>query len=194
MDLSSGSESFLSVEWLTIGAILLGPLIGIWVTRFIDKATELKRQKIQIFNTIHGARGKEHEQDYVHAINLVPIYYGNNDNVMSSWEVFMETAHNQSWESKESSILVSMEHKLAQARENLLTEIGSSIGMAFPKKPEHRRGYSPRLWQWREQESTELRQLWLSILKNQGSLPVRFIEAKALKGTEKLSGNPNKRD
>ena len=61
----------MSVEFMTIIALIAGPVIAVIITRFCDEAREAKRRKWEIFRTLMRTRREQLTTDFVGALNLI---------------------------------------------------------------------------------------------------------------------------
>ena len=157
-------------EWLTFFAILLGPLVGIWVTRWVDKINKLKQQQMTILNVLLGSRGQELSEKYIEAINLIPVYFQNETKVLASWEIFLSHAHSESWNSSDQGVVDSAADRWHALKDDLIEEIARSLQIKLPKKNEHKKGYYPRAWGNVENEQTQIRRAAIEVLEGKRSL------------------------
>ncbi len=161
------------LDWLTLVAIVLGPLIGIWVTRWIDSAKERKDRRWELFVTLRRTRGLELSPDHVAAINMIPVLFADDKEVMVEWGRLMDALNNPAWESGDEAVSRGIIKSAADARHNLTRVIGEAVGAQLPQKEEHRLGYSPVAWSQELVEQAEVRKSFLDVLN--GRSPIRMI-------------------
>jgi len=62
-------------EWINLAAILLGPILAVLVTRFIDSRRETQSRRMEIFKTLMRTRRTPTYADHVGALNLIEVEY-----------------------------------------------------------------------------------------------------------------------
>ena len=155
--------------WVEVLAILLGPLVGIWVTRLIDRAKEARARRYSLFETLMRTRGLELSAEHIGAINLVPVIFRpariwgrpSKPKVIEAWERLMDALNDPAWEAEDHKVREGALFKAAKCRMTLVEAVARAVGEALPDKEEHRAGYVPKAW------STQFNTQWesLSLLK-----------------------------
>lgn len=78
--------------WVTVIATALSPLIAVQVTRFLDSKKEIDKKREDIFTTIFALRSAmPDDYNYFTRLNLIPIYFINDKNVIESFENYFDT-------------------------------------------------------------------------------------------------------
>ena len=62
-------------EWLTLLAIVLGPLFGVWLARHMQDRAIYRERRMDIFRTLMRTRRTPMWPDHVGALNLVEIEF-----------------------------------------------------------------------------------------------------------------------
>lgn len=168
--------------WLSIAAILAGPLVGIWVTRFIDKANEAKRKKEAVLEGLIRTRGLELSPDHVSNLNLVPLFF-KEVGVRTAYSRFMESAVNPSLSSQEEEVVRGAVIGLNAARQDLIREIAKAVGVSLSENEVERLGYAPMGWQRQHNEIEQLRRMLVETLEGKRSIPM-------IAGIWELPSNP----
>ncbi|HYB60677.1 MAG TPA: DUF6680 family protein [Methylomirabilota bacterium] len=65
-------------EWLTILAIILGPIIAVLTQLGIQRSNSKRDEKMRVFKTFMGLRATWVQQDFVQAFNLVDVIFYKN--------------------------------------------------------------------------------------------------------------------
>ena len=81
----------MDVVSIIIGAIASGLLATI-VTLVAQRNSEIKRVKIEIFETLMAHRYLMHDKDNVEALNKVDVVFHNNADVRKAWTEFLDAA------------------------------------------------------------------------------------------------------
>src|ERR1700693_3746623 len=77
-------------EWLTLAAILIGPIAAVFMTRFVDWRRERRSQRLGIFKNLMRTRGSRLHHEHVGALNLVEIEFYKEEKVLSVLEKYFE--------------------------------------------------------------------------------------------------------
>ncbi|SFP16798.1 DUF6680 family protein [Qipengyuania nanhaisediminis] len=170
-------------DWLVLLAIFFGPLVGVWITRWIDAAQEKKKRRWDLFETLRRTRGLELSPDHVAAINMVPVLFSDDTEAMSEWGKLMDALNNPGWRSEDQTVREGFYKSAADARHNLTQRIGDVVGAKLPKKEEHRLGYAPSAWENEFLEQAAARKLLIDVLSGEQPL-------KMLAGVYELQENP----
>ena len=72
-------------EWLTLAAIFLGPIVAVFVTRWVDCLRERGQRRMDVFRTLMRTRRAPISGDHVGALNLIEIEFQNDVEVMAEW-------------------------------------------------------------------------------------------------------------
>lgn len=160
-------------DWLVLLAIFSGPLVGVWITRWIDAAKEKKERRWSLFETLRRTRGLELSPDHVAAINMVPVLFSDDAEAMSEWGKLMDALGNPGWKSEDQQVREGFYKSAADARHNLTQRIGEVVGAKLPKKEEHRLGYAPSAWEQEFLEQAAARSLLIDVLS--GKQPLKML-------------------
>jgi hypothetical protein len=157
-------------EWLTLAAIVLGPIVGIWVTRSIDGANERRKRRWELFVTLRRTRGLELAADHVAAINMVPVLFGKDQGVMEAWGCLLDSLNDPYWNSTDEKVKRATVDRSFTRRMDLVNAVALAVKVKLPDKEEHRQGYVPIAWSNEMLETMEIRRLLKLVLKGQQSL------------------------
>lgn len=154
-------------EWLSLAAIILGPLVGIWVTRLIDAAGETRKQRWDVFVTLMRTKGLELTPDHVAAINMIPVLFAKHTPVISAWGELMDVLNDVQLNSDDESVRLDVNSNIKSKRSNLLAQVASAVDAKLPDKDEHRVGYAPLAWLNEQQHTAEARDQLLRVLRGE---------------------------
>jgi hypothetical protein len=103
-------------EMISIASVLLSPLIAVQVTKWLDRKSESKNRKIEIFRVLMGQRGMyPRTTEFIIALNQIDIVYYDNQKVLDSWKKYFEvTLPNHPEKSETSSYLNDMLLQMAK--------------------------------------------------------------------------------
>ena len=164
-----------SMELLTLLAIIAGPPMGVWLSKKIDKSRERTRQRDHVFQILLSSSGREFSNDYVAAVNLIPIFFQTDEKVMEAWSRLMENYYDANWSSESQDARNIVLDQCESRKKDLLDEVSSAVGISLPKRAEHRRGYAPQAWLDHEIEERRIRTGLIDILEQRRFLPVATV-------------------
>jgi len=110
-------------DGLMIMAVLIGPIIAVRLTRYLDDKKEERERKIQVFKTLMGTRAYTVSWDHVVALNRIDLEFDKNNKkekaVIEAWKEYLDLLSNKSlspeqWSVKRLDLLVELLHKMAQ--------------------------------------------------------------------------------
>lgn len=178
------------IDWLTIVAIIIGPLVGIWVTRFIDKAKEKQHQKWQIFVTLIKMRGQFLSYENVGALNMIPIIFRDETDVILKWKSLISVFNDTGW--NDQAKIPSLNNSVHNRVLDLIEVIGKALGANLPNENEFKIGYSPMLWKTIEDEQSQIRQGLISLLNRKSAInTVTFITELQIPQNQSSTDDPS---
>lgn len=159
--------------WLTIAAIILGPLLAFAVQNWRDKGRERERMRLEIFRklllTVRVAMAPNH----VDALNSIPLEFYSDADIMRAWRLY--TAHlndyaalradGQRWADRKFELLV-----------DLVEKIAAVLGYKHIDAATLRVNvYVPQAYQDVEEQWRQIREAWLQVLNGQRPVPMTMV-------------------
>jgi Family of unknown function (DUF6680) len=176
---------FLGIDlaaWLTMVAIVSGPIAAIRIDRFLQKQKESRERKIKLFRELMATRGTRLLPRHVEALNLITVEYSRNDSsefpVFNAWKNYHAHLNDKIVKGKGESTEAYEARSTAWINKqiNLLTELlkamAKHLGYAFDDVEIRDGGYWPQGWTNVEGEQNRVRQLLLEILEGKRAFPV----------------------
>ena len=83
-------------DWLTVLAIVLGPILALFAQRVLDRLREKRRQRLQLYLTLMGTRATYLSPEHVRALNLIDVVFASvvSQKSLDSWrQVFVWCRH-----------------------------------------------------------------------------------------------------
>jgi hypothetical protein len=162
--------------WLTIVAIILGPILALFAQRALDWIREKKNRKLRLFRELMVTRYMRLSPRHVEALNMVPLEFkdeGGEKKVLDAWKEYLDHLGTDSsqdvnaWGKKGFDLLV-----------DLLFEMSSSLGYDFEKLRIKKEMYSPKLFADVEAEWHTLRKQLVELTDGTGrrKLPIAAFE------------------
>jgi hypothetical protein len=159
-----------TIEVLTVLAIILGPIIAVQLTRFLDERREIRQRKLNIFKTLMATRAYTISWLHVEALNRIDLEFSGKDkderDVVDAWKQYLDLLNNSGipidqWAVKRLELLVELLHKMALV-----------LKYNFDKVSIKNSSYSPRAHGDLEAQQEALRRLTIEILEGKRPIPM----------------------
>lgn len=159
-------------DWLMILAVLLGPLIAVQLTRYLDNKKEVRQRKLDLFRTLMATRAYNISWEHVNALNRIDVEFDNRiikeKDVLSSWKSYLDLLNDksltaESWNTRRIDLFVDLLHKMAIV-----------LNYDFDKTHIKNSAYSPVAHGNSEQEVNEIRAGLIKVLKGEISIPIKI--------------------
>lgn len=155
----------------TLGAIILGPVIAVYITRRLDDRNEAKRRKFELFKALMQTRGIRLDPVHVAALNIIELEFYQFDSIRSAFQTYI--AHLSSPEPNgDNDSLDRYYEQRSDHFMDLLHEIGTVVGYNFDKRELERRSYVPRGWNDDQSVQRKNAMMLNQLLEGQRPLPV----------------------
>lgn len=160
-------------DWLMISAVLLGPIIAVQLTRYLDDKKEGRERKLQVFKTLMATRAYNISWDHVVALNRIDLEFDKKDKkekaVIEAWKAYLDLLGDKSmspehWAVKRVDLLVELLHKMAQV-----------LNYDFDKTHIKNSSYSPMAHGNIEEEQKAIRSGLIEVLEGKRPLPMTIV-------------------
>lgn len=153
----------------TLAAIVLGPIIAILVTRLLDRNREMQWRRMDVFRNLMQTRGIRLDPIHVAALNVVEIEFFNDQKVRQAFQLYIKHL------SSPQPAVGEHDRYFAQRSDlfmDLLSEIGSSVGLTFDKRDLERLSYVPQGWDSDQTMQRRNAEMLGQLLSGQRPLPI----------------------
>lgn len=159
-----------TVEWLTIIAIVVGPLSAVLITLWRDRRNGVRRRKREILASLMRTRSSRLSAEHVGALNLVQLEFHGTEAIITAYKQYIEhlgiplppvDQQDQFFEQRETRFL------------DLLNAIAADLSYKFDKKDLESLSYSPRGWHDSESIQRDNMLLLWQLLRGDRALHVR---------------------
>ncbi len=113
-------------EWLTLGAIVIGPLSAVGITLWIEHRRRLKERRLYVTRMLLMTRHLPADPQYNAAINLIPVEFNDQPKVITAWRTYHERVHQH----VEPSQQAEHDKRITAAQSGMIFEILRSAGLA----------------------------------------------------------------
>ncbi|MCB1478606.1 MAG: hypothetical protein KDJ62_06995 [Rhodobiaceae bacterium] len=153
----------------TLAAIVLGPILAVFITRIIDQTRENQRRKLEVFKSLMQTRGIRLDPVHVAALNIVEIEFYNEQNVREAFKKYIEHLSSPMPTVQEQDRYFNQRSDLFM---NLLFEIGVSVKYKFDKRDLERLSYVPQGWDWDQSIHRRNAEMLAQLLSGQRAIPI----------------------
>jgi hypothetical protein len=164
--------------WLTIAAIVLGPLLAFQVQRWRDNRRERRNRKLEIYRRLMMTLKASMTPSHVDAINSIQVEFqtgkGQDEKVLDAWRLYTShlndrrkrtNAEASQWTEKQFDLLV-----------DLVYLIGQSLGYKkIPKASLRDNTYLPQGFVDVEAELHQIRKGWLEVMEGTRPLTMTVL-------------------
>ena len=165
-------SSVTTTDGLIILAIILGPIIAVQLTKYIDSKKEDTKRKLDIFKTLMSTRAYTISWEHVKALNTIDLEFNSSNpkekEVLNAWKAYLDLLGNKSissWNEKRIELLTDLLHKMAIV-----------LSYDFDKTHIKNSSYAPIAYDDIETEQLIMRRGVIEILEGKKSLPVHITQ------------------
>ncbi|OFV96244.1 MAG: hypothetical protein A3H28_10270 [Acidobacteria bacterium RIFCSPLOWO2_02_FULL_61_28] len=163
--------------WLTIAAIVLGPILALGAQRELDRLRARRDRQLQVFRNLMTTRASALSPTHVEALNSIDVEFsppkGKNKRVVDSWRIYSE--HLIDPRSQDPQQVVTWDTRRFELLVDLLYEMARRLGYDFDKVMLKRNAYYPRGYGEMEAEQHELRKASLEVFSGRRALPMKIV-------------------
>jgi hypothetical protein len=168
----------ITLNILTIVAIVSGPIIALQIQRKLDHDREARKRKVAVFKTLMSFRATALAPTFVQALNLIDVEFDGNSEkekaVRSAWKILLDHYVDLSHAPEPNS--PALLEKGIQLRANLLLLMGGCLGYDFDEVQIKKGSYYPMGLEDVEKEQHAIRRGVLNVLSGKGRIPVGIFE------------------
>ncbi len=155
--------------WLTVAAIVLGPVLALLTQRILDRIREKKKQRVGLYLALMSTRASPLAPAHVQALNSIDVVFSRRSDrhIREAWERWLAhvatDATRPGWG-----------ERLNDLKIDLLQAMGSAVGYEFTTDYLRRQIYAPQGYAQAEQEQLQIRQSLAKALTEEG-LKVKVV-------------------
>lgn len=112
-------------EWLTLLAIVLGPIGAVGITLFIEHSRKIKERRVLIVRMLLATRHMPADAQYNTAVNLIPADFNDQPKVMAAWRRYHAAAR----ERHDKDGQADHQKRLNAAQSSMIFEVMRSVGL-----------------------------------------------------------------
>lgn len=180
------------MDALMIVAVLLGPTVGVVITRWLDNRRERHSRRMEVFKTLMKTRRTPIHPEHVGALNLIEIEFAKEVNIIKAWrdlfnhlaeehprrvEETTSDADPQNDKSRKDNLF---DKRIGDERQKLLTkllyEMAGALNFRIEQLEIFDGGYTPQGWEHIETEQQIIRNYAVSLYAGRASIPVSVFD------------------
>lgn len=169
--------NFTPSEWITIAAILLGPIFAV-VTQIVwQRWKEIRDQKRFVFQTLMSLRAQPLAPDYVRALNYIDVVFFSNEKVRQRWSTLLRFFESDAYKSE--TIQQETFDKARDLAAELMAEMAKELGYAFDHTQIKNNAYYPKFFSTLQTQTLDILRKSNALLDGACSLKVKVEETTA---------------
>jgi hypothetical protein len=159
--------------WLTLAAIIIGPIIALALQRDSERRRNSEARKLAIFKELMATRAARVSQRHVDALNAIEMEFssgrGSDKVVARAWRVYLDHL-NEHFDADDKDRVARWVDKSRELLADLLFEMSKALNFDFDKVSLKKGVYSPRAHEQLESDQELLRKFLLEVI--QGNRPL----------------------
>ncbi|XSG83186.1 MAG: DUF6680 family protein [Methyloligella sp. ZOD6] len=163
----------LTIAVATILAIVVGPVIAVWITRINDDNRADRARKLDIFRTLMRTRRMPVHIEHVGALNLVEIEFIDHPNVVKAWKDYLNILSEKMPPIEEKDRFDSALKKRDTLLTKLIYEISQALGIKVEQLDILEGNYVPQGWSDDDWEQRLVRRGLIALLSGRQPLYVQ---------------------
>ncbi|PJI91643.1 hypothetical protein BC777_0475 [Yoonia maricola] len=163
--------------WITIAAIVLGPIIAVFLAQQLQKSEQEKQKRLFVFRTLMTTRRMVLSPDRVQALNLIEVEFSSYPKVMGKFRELLAVYNDVArWKSDDESVRKKVLEDVDDKTAELLGQIGKTLGYKLNDLDLLRGGYAPEAFGLLEQQQAEIREFLAGLNRGDRLLPVAVVD------------------
>jgi hypothetical protein len=158
-----------ATAFLTIVAIIVGPILAVAITRSQDRRREVRQKKLEILRALMKTRRLQLDPEHVSALNLIELDFYGRDAVIIPYKAYIVHLNSPLPRLAEQNRFFEERHSLFLS---LLHALGHELGYKFDKHDLRHFGYTPTGWHDDQNRVRHNAALLTDILEGTRALPV----------------------
>lgn len=165
--------------WITIVAIVIGPLSAVAAAEYISRRRKLYEQKHAVFRALMKTRRTWLSPEHVEALNLIEIEFQGRKSVLEAYSKlfdFFEKGIAERKDEDENSYFSRRAKHHGELLSNLLFSMSKELGYKHDQFEIFRGGYSPEHFGQIEQDQEKVRKLFSGLYDGTKYLPIGVVD------------------
>lgn len=157
----------------TIIALILGPILAVWITRIIDDRRSQQERKMEIFRTLMRTRQTPLSFEHVEALNLVEVEFAKNESVIDAWKAYLTQLREPPPPLQDKGRHDRLVGERATLLTKLIDEISKVLNLEVQQLDILKGNYVPQGWHDDDWEKKLVRRHLIEVLSGRAPLSIR---------------------
>lgn len=166
-----------AVDWAVVAATFVGPVVAVIITLWYQERSLMKRSRHELFVSMMRSRRHPTNPEFVGALNLVPVHFYADGEVMKRYAELLAVFDSPSWNIPEALQGLHDQANLKVAY--LLSAMSKAVGRPVEQLQILKGAYAPQGWADDEQAARMLRRSLTEVASGQRPLPVFVVQPSA---------------
>tara|TARA_R110002020_G_scaffold200927_4_gene403338 strand:- start:4729 stop:5328 length:600 start_codon:yes stop_codon:yes gene_type:complete len=159
-----------NIDWAIVVSTFVGPIAAVMITLWYQENSLRKRSRHELFVSMMRNRRHPTSQEFVGALNLVPVHFYADKDVMKRYAELIAVFDDTSWFIPEALNRLNEQAELRIAY--LLSAMSRAVGRPVEQLQILRGAYAPQGWKDEEQAQKEIRSALSDVLTGKRLLPI----------------------
>ncbi len=152
------------IEWITIVAIVVGPIIAVIITRIVDDRRHARQRRWEIFRDLMKHRLTALSPEFVGALNVVEVVFHDDKIVIESWRK-LQVNYGLGGQNPTEEELRPIFEERKKLTAKMLDTMARNLGIKIEQLDIFSGGYAPRGWFDEDAKTREMREELLKKLR-----------------------------
>lgn len=173
----------MAIEWWVVLATLAGPVIAVQTQKMVERATDRRRRRSQIFTALMANRATRIADDFVRALNLINLEFlprswsrDQEKAVITAWRILLGELSHGPGAGADQAAVIAWNLRCDDRVVELLAAMSTALGYSFTAEELRRGIYHPQGSVEREQAQLAILDGLRKILNGQSSFPMAVTQ------------------
>lgn len=177
-------------DGLLIAATVLGPVLAVQAQKWVERATENRRRKVEIFETLMATRAARLTPEHVRALNKIDLVFNKGwilwasarekeKAVIAAWRTHLDNMNHSPFTKEntnpEASVVEAWSQRCTESIIELLLAMSQTLGYDFDRVQVRRGVYHPQGYVDIDTALNEIRQGLVKVLAGQRPIPMNVV-------------------
>ena len=114
-------------EWITLVGILIGPIVAVLITLWVDGRRRTREQQTQVMRMLLNSRHLPSDPTYTVAINSIPVEFNSSKRVMAAWHTYIDSVRYKASEENAAALYEDVRAKQTKLIYEMMRSLGYSL-------------------------------------------------------------------
>ncbi|MFO0108944.1 MAG: DUF6680 family protein [Alphaproteobacteria bacterium] len=159
------------MEWLTLIAIFLGPLAGVFLAEYLAKRKSRNERRHSIFRTLLASKAA-HISIRVEALNVLPYEFQGETEVILAWRNYLSATNRSSSDEQEQ---INIAQSIGNAFDELLFTMVKALKIGIEQRDILQGTYNPVGVTYRQEQDEHMRRSLMNFMAGAHPIKVKIV-------------------